>query len=136
MKKTKVDKKIFLKNKEWSFSKKIAPLFDNHIYKSVPLYHQLHWLCEQLSDFYIKEDSIVYDIGCSTGALLNKIAKRQKEKKKVKYFGFDIVKKMIEFAKVKNSYKHIKYIIKNIINYKLNKSDFITCFYTLPSCTL
>ena len=42
----------------------------------------MHWLCEQLSDFYVKEDSVIYDIGCSTGTLLKKIASRHKEKRK------------------------------------------------------
>jgi len=76
VKKTKVDKNIFLKNKEWSFSKKIAPLFDYHINKSIPLYKDLHWLCLQVSDYFVRENSTVYDLGCSTGKLLNKLSLR------------------------------------------------------------
>ncbi len=91
----------------------------------------MHWLCEQLSDFYVKEDSIIYDIGCSTGSLLKKIALRHKEKRKAKYIGIDIIKKMTNFAKKNNSHKQIKFLNKNIVNYKLNNSDFIICFYTL-----
>ncbi len=63
-------------------NKNVPKKFDKHIYKSVPLYHQMHWLCEQLSDFYVKEDSIIYDIGCSTGSLLKRLALRHKEKRK------------------------------------------------------
>ena len=91
----KVDNKIFAKNSSWTFDKNIPKNFDKHIEKSVPLYREMHWLCEQISDFYIKEDSIVYDIGCSTGSLLSKIAARHKLKKKVKYFGLDVVKNMV-----------------------------------------
>ena len=65
------------------------------------MYNQMHWLCEQISDFYIKKDSVVYDIGCSTGSLLLNLAKRHKLKNKVKYYGIDIVDKMISFAKKK-----------------------------------
>tara|TARA_B100000989_G_C19510468_1_gene458758 strand:- start:177 stop:884 length:708 start_codon:yes stop_codon:yes gene_type:complete len=127
----KIDNKIFAKNSAWSFDKNIPKNFDKHILKSVPLYHQMHWLCEQLSDFYIKENSLVYDIGCSTGTLLNNLAKRHKLKKKNKFIGLDVVKKMTTFAKKNNSNKRIKFLNKDIVNYKLLKSDFIICFYTL-----
>ena len=79
----KVDKNLFAKNSLWTFDKNVPKQFDSHISKSVPMYHQMHWLCEQLSDFYIKEDSKIYDIGCSTGTLLKKLADRHKFKKKV-----------------------------------------------------
>ena len=127
----KVDKNIFAKNSSWSFDKNVPKNFDRHISKSVPLYNETHWLCEQISDFYIKEDSTVYDIGCSTGKLLNKIAKRHKFKKKTKYIGLDVVKKMISYAQKKNSNRQIKFLNKNVVNYKLKKTDFIICFYTL-----
>ena len=71
----KVDKNLFAKNSSWTFDKNVPKEFDKHIYKSVPLYHQIQWLCEELSDFYLKDDSLVYDIGCSTGSLLKKIPK-------------------------------------------------------------
>ncbi len=127
----KVDKNIFAKNSSWSFDKNVPKNFDKHISKSVPLYNETHWLCEQISDFYVKEDSTVYDIGCSTGKLLNKIAKRHKLKKKVRYIGLDVVKKMILYAQKKNNHKQIKFLNKNVVNYKLKKTDFIICFYTL-----
>ena len=97
----------------------------------MPLYNETHWLCEQVSDYYIKEDSIVYDIGCSTGKLLNKIAIRHKLKKNTKYVGLDVVKKMITYAQKNNNHRQIKFLNKNIVNCKLKKSDFIICFYTL-----
>lgn len=127
----KVDKNLFAKNSLWTFDKNVPKQFDSHISKSVPMYHQMHWLCEQLSDFYIKEDSKIYDIGCSTGTLLKKLADRHKFKKKVKYYGLDVVKKMIKFAQTKNRNKNLKFLNKNIINYKLQNSDFVISFYTL-----
>lgn len=127
----KVDKKISAKNSAWTFDNNVPKNFDKHISKSVPLYYQMQWLCEQISDFYIKEDSLVYDIGCSTGSLLNRVANRHNLKKKANFIGMDIVKKMVNFAKKNNSHKKIKFLNKDIIKYKLNKSDFIICFYTL-----
>ena len=127
----KADRNLFVENGSWTFDRNIPKKFDKHIEKSVPLYKEMHWLCEQISDFYIKKDSTILDVGCSTGSLLLKIAKRHKNKKKVKYLGLDIVKSMINFAKKNNSHKQITFMNKDIINYKLKKTDFIICFYTL-----
>ena len=127
----KVDKNLFAKNSSWTFDRNVPKEFDQHIYKSVPLYHQMHWLCQELSDFYVKNDSVVYDIGCSTGTLVKKLALRHKNKKKVKFIGIDIVDKMIKHAKKKNSFKNINFIKKNLNNYKFKKSDFIISFYTM-----
>ena len=63
-------KKIFANNASWTFDKNVAQKFDYHINKSIPIYKEFQWLALQLSDYYIKEDSIVYDIGCSTGKFL------------------------------------------------------------------
>lgn len=127
----KVDKNLFAKNSSWTFDKNVPKEFDKHISKSVPLYHQMHWLCEQLSDFYVKDDSLVYDIGCSTGSLLKKIAIRHKNKKKLKLVGIDIVKKMVSFAKKNNKAGNIQFINKDLTKYKFKKSDFILSFYTM-----
>ena len=127
----KVDKNLFAKNSSWSFDKNVPKEFDKHIYKSVPMYHQMHWLCEELSDFYIKNDSTIYDIGCSTGALIKKLSDRHKNKKKTKFIGIDIVDKMIKFAKKNNNAKNISFIKKDLTNYKFKNTDFIISFYTM-----
>ena len=74
-------KKILAKNASWTFDKAVPKKFDYHIDKSIPLYEEFHWLAKELSDFYLKDDSIVYDIGCSTGLNLKKLAERHKNKK-------------------------------------------------------
>ena len=65
----KVDKKIFAKNSSWTFNN-IANKFESHVEKSVPFYHEGHELINGFSDFFIKDNSLVYDIGCSTGLLI------------------------------------------------------------------
>ena len=124
-------KKIFANNASWTFDKNVAQKFDYHINKSIPIYKELQWLALQLSDYYIKEDSVVYDIGCSTGKFLKLLATRHKNKKKLKFFGIDIVKKMINYAKIKNNYKKITYQTKDVNKYKFKKSDLFISFYTI-----
>ena len=72
--------------------------FEDHVSKSVQ-YIKGHELIVQLVIF-IKNDSIVYDLGCSTGKLLIDLIKRNNHKLNSKYFGIDIEKDMIQFAKI------------------------------------
>ena len=67
---------------------------------------------KQLSDYYLKEDSIVYDIGCSTGTFLKKLSVRHKNKKKIKFYGVDLVKNMIKHANKKTPLKILNICIK------------------------
>ena len=62
-----------LKSGSWSFGGKIPDKFEKHIAKSVPLYLEGHKLIASLSDYFLLENSNCYDIGCSTGNLLNKL---------------------------------------------------------------
>ena len=66
--------KIKLKNSSWSFVKKVPKSFESHIIKSVPFYKEGHKVITNLSDFFLKDDSTFYDLGCSTGNLINKIS--------------------------------------------------------------
>ena len=54
------------KSSSWTFGKS-SKKFDEHIKKSVPFYEESHNLICNLSDFFLHESSIVYDIGSSTG---------------------------------------------------------------------
>lgn len=44
--------------------------FDNHIDKSIPNYSFLIQAIKSISDYFVTEDGVIYDIGCSTGKLL------------------------------------------------------------------
>ncbi len=62
-------------------------------------------VCSEISDFFIKENSVVYDLGCSTGSYLKTLALRHYSKKQVIFYGVDVVKQMINFAKKKKFLK-------------------------------
>ena len=101
MKKLKINKNIYSENAPWTFGKNIALKFDSHIEKSIPMYKETQWLCNEISVFFIKENCVVYDLGCSTGTYLKSLASRHKSKKQVTFYGVDAVKQMINFAKKK-----------------------------------
>ena len=58
---------ISSENADWKFSGEMVNDFENHVSKSVPIYKRGHEIIIKLSDFFVKKDSLVYDIGCSTG---------------------------------------------------------------------
>ncbi len=126
-------KKIFSKNASWSFKDKVPKKFSYHIKKSVPYYNEMHNMICELSDFFLHEKSTCYDLGSSTGLLLNKLSKKHANKK-MNLIGVESVKEMIIQAKKENlnkNNKNIKYINKDIIKMKFKKSDLITSCYTI-----
>ena len=129
--KKKVGNKIKAENANWSFSGKTADNFDIHINKSIPLYLWTHEIGLQLSDFFLTNNSIAYDVGCSTGSFLKKLSVRVKNKK-VKLIGLDEIPEMIFKAK-KNckKFNNIKLIKADINKIKLEKNNLTTSFFTM-----
>ena len=123
----KVDKKIKSQRSNWRFDKNVAENFDVHVLKSVPFYKISHDLSLKISEFFLKDKSICYDIGCSNGSLLNKISK--KNKKKINYIGIDSSQAMIDIAK--KNFPKIKFIKKNLNQVALKKCDLVLSLYTL-----
>lgn len=129
----KVGNKIKAKNASWSFDRDVPKSFSKHIKNSVPFYSEGHEICLQLSDFFLKKNSICYDLGCSTGTLINKLSKRND--KKINFIGIDSIKAMLNQAKKENkiikSSNKINYLNKDFLKMKLKKSDLIISYYTI-----
>lgn len=121
---------IEAKNSSWSFGNEVPVTFNEHIKKSVPFYDESHKLIANLTDFFVQEKSIIYDIGSSTGTLLNNIYKRH-NKKKLKLIGIEKVPEMIKEAKKRSADKSIKYLNKDIEKINLKKSDMIVSCFTI-----
>ena len=124
----KIDKNIKSSKSNWKFDKNVAKNFDSHVTKSVPFYNISHDLCVSLSEFFLKDKSRCYDIGCSNGTLLNKI-KSKNNGKKIDLIGIDNSKPMISIAKKKH--KSIKFKHAHLENVSFLKSDLILSLYTI-----
>ena len=113
--------------------KNVPKKFTKHISKSVPFYLEGHEIIVFLTDFFLKKKSICYDLGCSTGTLLQKISKKHNDKK-IKLYGIDSIKEMITQAKKNKSIKNSNKIIfqnKNINKLSILRNDLIISYYTL-----
>ena len=127
----KVDKKLTLKSNKWNFDGEVNKYFDSHVKRSVPLYAETHKLVCSFSDYFINESSTIYDIGCSTGTLIQKIAKRHKDVKNLNLIGLDISQNMINHSKTKSKYNNAKYFKRDITKVKFKKSSMIISMYTI-----
>lgn len=113
----------------WTFDG-IEDSFDSHISKSVPLYLTAHELAVEASDFFIRDRSIVYDIGCSTGTFLNKLWARKKDKSP-RLVGIDTVESMIQHAENNRADPSISFLCASVYEVDFDPSSMITSFYTI-----
>jgi tRNA (cmo5U34)-methyltransferase len=103
----------------------------------VPLYEEGHQLICDISDYFVKNDSLVYEIGCSTGTLTYKIAKHNHHKEGARFIGTDVVDEMIKAAEAKRAQfpgadnLHIQFVKEDIMEMELESCDMIICYYTV-----
>lgn len=117
----------------WKFAGEVAENFDNHVNKSVPLYQEGHEVILSLADFFLKDGSLVYEIGCSTGTLIKKLSEKNAEiDKHIQLIGMDCEADMIEKAKTKcQGLKNITLLNDDVVTADLKKSDLIISYYTI-----
>ncbi len=122
---------ISAKSANWTFGGDVHLYFDDHVNKSVPLYGIGHDLIEKLSDYFLLENSKCYDLGCSTGTLLKKLATRHKNKN-INFIGCDIEKGMIESSIKKcEKLENVEFINESAVNLQLDTCNLIISYYTL-----
>jgi len=127
----KVGDDIIAENANWTFEGDVVNTFDDHVSKSVPFYHETHQLAAQISDFFIGNGSICYELGCSTGQLTSLIAERNKNKE-FQIIGIDSVSEMIKAAELKcKNYQTTSFINDNMVNVEFEKSDLFLSFYSI-----
>ena len=119
------------KNAQWSFGGDTHKTFDAHVSKSVPFYNDGHSIIEEVSDFFLSDGSLVYDIGCSTGTLLEKLAIRNINKK-IQFIGCEPEIGMTQTAIEKcKKHKNISIVNESILDLPMEKSDLVSSYYTI-----
>jgi tRNA (cmo5U34)-methyltransferase len=122
---------IVANNANWSFGGDVSKKFDSHISKSVPLYAEGHDLVCKISDFFVSDGSICYELGCSTAQLTSMLAKRH-QNKKARFIGLDCEAGMIEQGKEKCAdLPSVSLQLTDLIDADLEKSDLIVSYYTV-----
>ncbi len=114
----------------WDFNSGVAKTFDVHVKKSVPFYEEGHQIILDSSDYFIKNNSNVIDIGCSKGKLIQKLYNHHKHKEGVNYLGIDSSKEMIQYANDINL-PNTNFISRDITKAKIKKNSITILYYTL-----
>lgn len=128
-----IDKNIDFKNTEWKFDENVVKIFDSHVRKSVPMYDEFHNMIRNLSQWFIYDNTNVYDIGTSTGEGLKGLIDIYKHRD-VNFIGIDNSIDMIEESKKRfKDYKNISLLNIDITSDVLHieNASFITSILTI-----
>ena len=125
--------KLFEKpiKKQFEFDEDVASVFDDMLSRSVPHYQDMLNLTTSFALKYTKENSRIYDLGCSTATTLINIAKNSNHP--LDLIGIDTSNAMLNRAKHKtNAYGiDIEFIEDDIFNVDFKDSNVIISNYTL-----
>jgi tRNA (cmo5U34)-methyltransferase len=121
---------IVAENSGWSFDA-AAGVFDDHVRQSIPLYDEGHRLIARLSDFFLYDGAVVYEIGPSTGTLAKLIAERHPTRR-FRYVGLDISEPMVERARAKVAGdKRFEMVQADALTYDYDPCAMFISYYTV-----
>ncbi len=112
---------------EWKFNEAVIDTFEEHIKKSVPQYDEAHNIVTKISDYFLVDQDTAVDLGCSTGSLLRKIAKRHLTKD-IKLIGYDNSLSMIKKAKEMSKDKRLEFYSLDGLAFEQRSSLILSIF--------
>lgn len=119
-------------NAGWTFAGEVAKSFSAHVRRSLPLYEEGHELICRVSDYFVRENSVVYELGVSTGALLRRLAERHGDKPGVRLIGIDREPAMLEQARRELAERPgLELRCADIHLFDYEPADLIVAYYTV-----
>jgi tRNA (cmo5U34)-methyltransferase len=99
MNKDEVFKEPYSKPTDFKFTSKVAGVFDDMVNRSVPYYEEMQRMIAELAADHAKENSSIYDLGCSTGTTM--ICMDQTVDEKIPIIGIDDSQAMLDKCSTK-----------------------------------
>jgi tRNA (cmo5U34)-methyltransferase len=122
---------------EWRFDKNVSKAFDSHVHKSVPFYDEIQRMVIELSEYFVRDHSVVYDLGSSTGTTLDLLSRVHAGKEDVQFIGFDLSNFMVKEARKKINRPNVRFHHKNIVDVEFSpRPTFVTSLFTIQFLTL
>lgn len=125
--------KVFDKpiEKQFEFDDEVAAVFDDMLTRSVPFYKESQEISKYFARRALREDGVIYDLGCSTASSLLNI-ERDLEKK-ARLIGIDNAAAMLDQARKKCDVygSNIELVQGDILTYKYEMADVMLSNYTL-----
>lgn len=121
----------------WRFDEEVSQAFDAHVRKSVPFYDELQRMVVELSEYFVRDQSVIYDLGSSTGATLAMLGEAHAAKENAQFIGFDLSESMVQEARKAVDRPNVRFFHKNILDVDFSPpANFVTSLYTLQFLTL
>lgn len=95
---------------EWKFDEQVSKNFDTHVRKSVPLYEEVQKEVVEMSEWFVRDNSTIYDLGASTGETISLLLQKHHRKKNVRYIGVEESQAMIEIARKKCNSETVQFL--------------------------
>jgi tRNA (cmo5U34)-methyltransferase len=126
-----VDEVITAVPGEWKFDEQVTQHFDSHVRKSVPLYDEVQRMVIEVSEWFIRDNSVVYDLGSSTGETISLLLEKHSNKKNVRFIGIENSISMIEAARKKCNSENVQFLHQDVAELaEFFDADFVTSIYT------
>ncbi|MFO7593988.1 MAG: methyltransferase domain-containing protein [Pseudomonadota bacterium] len=121
----------------WRFDEEISKGFDSHVRKSIPFYEEIQRMVVELSEYFIRDQSVIYDLGSSTGSTIEQLSNAHKAKENTQFTGFDISEPMVQEARKRITDSNVRFIHKNILDVDFSPpAHFVTSLFTLQFLTI
>ncbi len=115
----------------WNFGGKVPHSFDAHARRSIPFYEEGHDLIIKISDYFLAEGGVAYELGTSTGELLCKLA-RHNQNASLRLTGVDREAAMLSVAREKcGNEDRIQFVSDDLLTVPLEPCDFVISYYTM-----
>lgn len=112
------------KAKEFSFD--TIKDFDAHIETSIPDYQRLICHVQNIATYFIKDNTTVFDLGCSTGLLLSKL----NENDSVRFIGVDSSENLL--GSVAKKKENIAFLNSDLVSFDFGENvSFASSLFTL-----
>jgi len=95
------------------------------------MYQDGHEMIVRISDYFVHDGSTVYDLGCSTGEMLYRIARRHSTKQ-IRLIGIDREAGMVETARERNKDdSRVRIDRAEITEFEMESCDLVIAYYTI-----
>ncbi len=119
----------------FEFNAEVARVFDDMAERSIPNYYELQKVSAQLAKRFYKQDTFIYDLGCSTASTLISAASQLNPLPSGKLVGIDSSAEMLAVARQKIATKGLSYSIElyqgKAENTNIAKCSVVFCNYIL-----
>ena len=115
----------------------ISRTFGSDVRKTVPFYEEIQRMVAELSEYFVQDHSVVYDLGLLTGTTLEQLSSIHAGKEDVDFIGLDLNESRINQADKSVNKGNVRFHHKTIMDLDFSPSaNFVTALFTMQFLTV